>query len=192
MASKQQITLIHVARSQLGLEEEVYRQILVDITGKDSSKALTLKEADQVLAHFEQKGFKRLPKQGSNGKRQSPKAGQGKHPAVDKLRAIWITMARQGIVRDGSETALDKWAAKVTGIQHVGWLKGAKAEKALEALKQWHGRELERPLARRWPMLPESSQYATLADYRRLNDGRWYETLCDLAAKYSATGAALQ
>ncbi|WKE65037.1 regulatory protein GemA [Gallaecimonas kandeliae] len=183
MASKQQIQLIHIAKAQLGLDDDLYRQLLMDIGGAPSSKELTFAKADAVLEHLKSKGFKAIPKG-----RLSPKSGTAAVGAVDKIRAIWITMSKQGFVRDGSETALDKWVCSVTQVRHVGWLKQRSAAQALEALKKWHTRELERALGARWGFFPESRLYLTLDDYRRqgrpTHGGRWYEALCDLYKKY--------
>ncbi|WP_237750982.1 gp16 family protein [Gallaecimonas xiamenensis] len=178
-----------MARSQLGLDDELYRQVLANLcSGKTSSKQLTIEQADAVLEHFKTRGFKPTVKQAVNDRRMSPKAGSGKVAEVDKIRAIWITMSQQGFVRDSSETALDKWVAKVTGVAHVGWLKTNSAAQALEALKKWHTREMEQALAPHWGAFAQSRLYITLGDYRRLgravHGGRWYEALCALYSKH--------
>lgn len=189
MATKQQIQLIHIAKAQLGLDDDLYRQMLQAIGGASSSKELSVSKADAVLEHLKSRGFKAVPKG-----RLSPKSGTAAVGTVDKIRAIWITMSKQGFVRDGSETALDKWIAGVTQVRHVGWLKTKSAIQALDALKKWHTRELERELGKRWGFFPESRLYVSLDDYRRqgrpTHGGRWYEALCDLYAKYSTTGTA--
>ncbi|WP_115720174.1 gp16 family protein [Gallaecimonas mangrovi] len=189
MATKQQIQLIHIAKSKLGLDDELYRQVLANLcAGKTSSKQLTIEQADAVLEHFKEKGFKPTVKPAVNGRRMSPKAGSGKVAEADKIRAIWITMSQQGFVRDSSETALDKFVAKVTGVAHVGWLKTNSAAQALEALKKWHARKMEQALAPHWGEFAQSRLYITLDDYRRLghpvHGGRWYEALCALYRKH--------
>ena len=74
-------------------------------------------QLEAVMKHFEEKGFKRTKKKSGN-----------KHE---------------------SETALDKYVARMTirlnkgkGVDHVNWLTPNLAYRVLEALKQWHKREM--------------------------------------------------
>jgi phage gp16-like protein len=54
-----QIKLVHVAKRQLGLDEADYRQILLDVAGVGSSKDLTPRGFEDLMAHFEHRGFRR-------------------------------------------------------------------------------------------------------------------------------------
>jgi len=58
--TNQQLTLIHAARRQLGLDEADYREILANIAGVKSSKDLTNKSFEDVMAHLEHRGFRHL------------------------------------------------------------------------------------------------------------------------------------
>ncbi|WP_428259003.1 phage protein GemA/Gp16 family protein [Enterovibrio norvegicus] len=53
----------------------------------------------------------------TNKKRLSPKI-RGKPDVISKIRALWLTMAKEGIIRDGSETALDAYVHKMTKLQN--------------------------------------------------------------------------
>jgi Bacteriophage Mu, GemA protein len=53
-----EIRLIHVAKSELGLPDEAYRAVLLGATGKDSSKLITFREYEKVMARFKELGFK--------------------------------------------------------------------------------------------------------------------------------------
>nr|WP_087022498.1 regulatory protein GemA [Thaumasiovibrio subtropicus] len=59
---------------------------------------------------------------------------------MDKIRALWIDMYQRGIVRDGSEEALDKFVKRMTDVEHVGWLSVRQAQCVIEQLKQWFER----------------------------------------------------
>jgi phage gp16-like protein len=139
---------IHIAKKQLGLEEDLYRSILSDVTqGKTSCSEMTGTELQAVLAHFVRSGF--VPKKAKKSRRLSPPSGTAKIAEIDKIRAIWITMAQQGIVRDSSEPALDAYVKRMTsklnngnGIAAVAWLTAPLAISVLEALKNWHRRIL--------------------------------------------------
>jgi len=139
------IQLIHVAKRQLGLDDQLYRDILQDATGKQSCKAMTGAELDQALTAMKKRGFKTSTKA---NKRLSPAKPNQRNGEVQKIRAIWITMHHHGIVKDRSETALDAYVRRMTlrnkgqGVDHVGWLNKSQAFAVLEALKNWHKREL--------------------------------------------------
>ncbi|RZF83733.1 regulatory protein GemA [Pseudoalteromonas sp. CO325X] len=142
------IQLIHIAKSQLALDDDTYRSALRGVTGKTSCKELGVKELTAVLEHFKKSGFKCR----SNGskKRMSPKSSARQLGEINKIRAIWITMHKQGFVRDGSETALDAFVNRMLNRRKVGenvsfhtqFLTYKQAVPVLEALKKWHTREM--------------------------------------------------
>ncbi len=141
MSSKKILTTkIHVAKAQLHLDETTYRQLLNRVTGKTSCVHMNVSELAAVMEEMKAKGFKPRTK---SSRRLSPKSKGG---TVDKIRAIWITMAKQNFVRDGSEAALDAYIKRMQGVDHVGWLKGVAVDKALESLKNWHRREMAKVL----------------------------------------------
>ncbi|MCG9722133.1 regulatory protein GemA [Shewanella sp. Isolate7] len=159
------ITLINIAKQQLGLDDDVYRPMLKAATGKDSLRAMTLGELEQALEAFKQKGFKpRLNSRSAKGKksakrRLSPAAGSAKVAQIDKMRAIWITMGLHMVIQDNSESALDAYVRRMThkasiqdwgtGVDTAAWLTEHQAERVLESLKNWHKRVLiERIISR--------------------------------------------
>ncbi|MFB2962034.1 gp16 family protein, partial [Aeromonas jandaei] len=139
------IRLVQVGRRALALDDECYRDLLASHTGKRSAAQLNEQELEQVLTVFKAAGFTPKPARHAANKRLSPAAGS--HIRVNeiaKIRAIWCEMARLGIVRDGSETALNHWVQRMTarlnggiGVAEVGWLDAPLAVKVLEALKKW-------------------------------------------------------
>lgn len=123
------IAAMHVAKKELGLDDETYRAALVQVTGKASSAAMSEAERQKVLEHFRQRGFKL----GSTGRRRPL---EGRFAA--KLQALWIAGWNLGLVRDRDDRALLAFVRRQTGIDHVRFLRhGADAAKAIEALKSW-------------------------------------------------------
>jgi phage gp16-like protein len=55
--SKKQIALLHVAKAQLGLSDEVYREMLGSV-GVLSSLQLTAKQYNEIMARLEAGGFR--------------------------------------------------------------------------------------------------------------------------------------
>ncbi|WP_439291509.1 gp16 family protein [Lonepinella koalarum] len=142
------IQLIHIAKQKLGIDEFSYRAMLQRIAKKDSCKAMTLAELMQVMHELEQKGFKVRV----NNRKYSPssKTAVVKSQISSKIRAIWIDMAKYGIIRDGSEQALNAWVRSIVNpilnrqnqpiVLNVGALDDKMASLVLERLKQWQKR----------------------------------------------------
>ncbi|EAC1253250.1 hypothetical protein DS657_06315 [Salmonella enterica subsp. enterica] len=141
------ITLIHVAKKDLHLDADTYRDALRAAVGKTSCRDMTLAELSRVLASFQKRGFK---------VRSKPQNRALKPATVTaKIRAIWRLMHGQGFLTSDSEVALNCWVRKQTAPQNGGegvanyqWLenKPALASDVLERLKRWHRREMLRAL----------------------------------------------
>jgi len=52
--------LVHIAKEELHLDEETYRQILKGVAGVESSTRLTREGFDKVMRRFQEMGFKGL------------------------------------------------------------------------------------------------------------------------------------
>lgn len=141
------IKLIHVAKRELTLEDDVYRMLLEAETNKTSCSKMSIKELEKVLAAMESKGFKRKVNSTKKPfkKRLSPKSGKSKNTVIDKARSIWITMAQHGFVKDRSENALDKYTQRILKHQKdkvdcIAWCDEWQAGRVVEVLKSWHRR----------------------------------------------------
>lgn len=131
---------IHIAKKQLGLDDETYRQALKREVNKDSCANMTPDELETVLKAFKKQGFK--TRLNSNKKRLSPKSETLPLNEINKIRAIFIQMGKDGFLRDASEPALSGFVKRMTKVDSVQWLKYKDAVKVLEALKLWHKREM--------------------------------------------------
>ena len=58
MADKKQLQLIHIAKQQLGLDEDMYRETLEYRYNVSSSKDLTYNQASNFIGFLSEKGFK--------------------------------------------------------------------------------------------------------------------------------------
>ncbi|EHT6197789.1 DUF1018 domain-containing protein [Salmonella enterica] len=141
------ITLMHVARRELRLDEDTYKDALHTATGKTSCRDMTLAELSKALAAFKKRGFKVRSKPHN----RALKPGT----ITAKIRAIWRLMCAQGFLASDSEAALNAWVRKQTasanggeGVANYQWLerKPALASDILERLKRWHRREMLRSL----------------------------------------------
>lgn len=83
-----QIAQIHIARAQLGLDEETYRSIIRMMSNgrTDSSAELDYAERNKLLDHFRARGWK-------NSKTATPKAAKKTNqPLVNKVGALLADM----------------------------------------------------------------------------------------------------
>jgi len=148
--------------------DEDYRLLLQQATetkpgaldGKTSTKAMqTLAELDKVIKALRKKGFKvRYKKtpavivptlQRGNASPTAPavKGDVLSRPLADgpqdkKLRALWLDMHKQAIVKDPSEEALAKWVKREYKVEALQWLNSDQCSNAIEKLKKWQRREL--------------------------------------------------
>ncbi|MFM4731882.1 gp16 family protein [Aeromonas salmonicida] len=171
------IRLVQVGRRSLGLDEETYRELLAQQSGKRSAAALSIQELDKMLQVMKGIGFKPTVKRGVNGgkqKRLSPISGtQVRTAEIGVIRAIWITMAKHGLLRDGSETALNHYVERQTarinkgiGVAEVAWLSEALAYRVLESLKNWHKREMVKVLQAAKKTVPINEKTGRVAGYQ--------------------------
>lgn len=121
---------IHIAKKQLQLDEDDYRQILLDESGRTSSGDCTEAELERVLKRFEALGFKPLPKVGATGASRP-----AQHPVARKARALWISLYHLGAVDSPSEKALESFAKRQLKCERLVWANQSQGYKLIEALK---------------------------------------------------------
>lgn len=118
---------LHIAKKQLALDEDDYRQILFDEAGVESAADADKAGLEAVLRRFQALGFKPLPKRGGRAQAQSPMAR--------KARALWISLYHLGEVRNRSEKALEAFATRQLKCEAMAWANQREAAKLIEALK---------------------------------------------------------
>ncbi|HCR2154486.1 TPA: regulatory protein GemA [Enterobacter asburiae] len=157
MSRKGVIQLIHIARTQLSLDDETYRSMLDSVVpGKTSCRDMTDSELEKVIKVLEGKGFKRSPA-------RSPTRRAKPTDISNKIRIVWRFMFKDGFLEDGSDAALDHWVQRITsqknggeGVASLSWLRGDMVISVLESLKQWHLRVMRESMAERGIMMPVS------------------------------------
>ncbi|EXB26104.1 hypothetical protein J537_2338 [Acinetobacter baumannii 1437282] len=125
------IKLIHVAKTKLGLDDDVYRDILKSTTGKDSSKLLTPAQLDAVLERLKQLGF---------AVESKDKTGV-KNLADDKqsklIRHLWLQLHQAGAVKNDSEQALAKFVENRVHVSALQFLSTKNADMIINHLREW-------------------------------------------------------
>lgn len=124
------IAKIHVAKKELRLAEDDYRQILLDAAGRTSSGDCTEAELERVITRLQAIGFKPLPQKSGAA---TTRAAQ--HPVARKARALWISLYHLGAVRSPDEKALESFAKRQLGCDRLVWANQSQGYRLIEALK---------------------------------------------------------
>lgn len=125
------IAKVHVARKELGLDEDTYRGVLGEVTGHASAKDCDDAQLVAVLDHFKLRGFSAAPRKA--GKTAATRRAD--HPSARKARALWISLYQLGVVRNASEQALEAFAARQLKCERMQWARQSDSFRLIEALK---------------------------------------------------------
>lgn len=158
---KRMIAAISIGKKSLELDDDIYRPMLKRLTGQESLKLMTEHQLSLVLDHFKNAlGFVPAPPKANTKNNAKPKP---RSPAASKIRAIWITMHKQGFIENGSDRALDAYCQRMTkttngqGVQYLVWLDNWQAQSVLESLKRWHYRLMKETYESKGKMIPAIS-----------------------------------
>lgn len=127
------IQLIHIAKKQLNLDDDTYRQLLLNTTKKTSTTDMTVWELEKILHNMKLKGFK---------VKSSKKTGKitATEPVHKKIRSLWLELADAGEVKNRSEKAINSYVKRIIGVEVMDWLTNKQAMVVIESLKSWLSR----------------------------------------------------
>lgn len=123
---------IHIAKQQLGMDDDSYHTVLMTIGRVKSAADLDTYGRSAVLEHLKHLGFKSKTRKGHT------KAAN--HPQDKKIRALWLDLAAAGAVKDASEAALLSYVRRMTGCERLEWITNKQAATVIESLKSWRAR----------------------------------------------------
>lgn len=126
---------VHLAKKQLALTDDSYRDILRRVTGHESASALPEPLLDKVLAEFKRLGWKPRP----------GRTGTSKHAQIRMIHAVWKDLVTLGAVdAEDAASALRSFVQRQTktlanpqGVSAAEFLDSHQANKVLEGLKAW-------------------------------------------------------
>lgn len=131
MPTNAEYAKINIACKDLGIDKY---QILSDRYGLDTSKKLKPGQVRDLLHHF--KGLGWMPKPAAKARTKKT----ADDPQSRKIRALWITLHKEGIVRNPSEAALLKYVKRMVGIDRLEWCQSLQKSRIIESLKEWQAR----------------------------------------------------
>lgn len=123
-----------------GIDDDTRRDLIEQITGKRSSKDLTLPEFGQVLDRINRGAGGNRARPDQADKPAKPKRAsrpESVHPVHGKIRALWWTCYWLGLVDLPGENdqAIDAFVRRQTGIDALRFVTHRQAPAVIEALK---------------------------------------------------------
>lgn len=127
------IAKIHIAKQQLGMDDDTYRAMLQAVAGVRSAKGLSVAGASAVLQHLQRCGWKPKPAKKA-GRKPTPPAGR--RTVISKVEALLAEAKRPWDYAHAM-------ALRMFQVEKVDWLDDQQLQKLLAALiydAKRHGR----------------------------------------------------
>ena len=138
------IAAIHTLKSKLKLSDDDYRALLVNLTGKRSSKDMTLTEQQAVRDHLQslavRMGVAQPTRRRPLSQSEFDQVKKQTSPKERKIWALWHQLGRDGLVRHTSATALHAWVERTVQVSALRFATDAQLDTLIEALKAWKER----------------------------------------------------
>jgi len=129
---EREIRLIHVAKRELGMEDDTYRDMLFAVARVRSAAELDFTGRKKVLDHMKACGFK-----------VKTAAPANKHAAdgrYRKIRALWSQLHMMRAVEKDSDQAVRAYIKRTTGKDDFQFLNQHQVATVIESLKSWIAR----------------------------------------------------
>lgn len=136
--AREQIAIIHVAMHQLGMADEDYRVLLLQVAGVKSSTQLNETGFKAVMLRFEALGFKSHKAKRAAAAKPAPAArpryghrdGMATPGQIELIRSLWTTWHGSA-----DERACGRWMESKFGVSDLRFANAVTAQKATEGLK---------------------------------------------------------
>lgn len=135
MTNKEKRTLIakiHIAKKDLAMDDDTYRDVLVRVTGKNSCKKMTLNELKMVIKDLKRLGFT---------VKTTSKPEHGRKPTTTPEREAMLSKIGAMLADMGLHWHYVHGMAKnMFGVDMVHWLDAEKMYKVVQALAVYQKR----------------------------------------------------
>lgn len=136
---KADLAAIHIAKAELGLGDDEYRDLLQTVcAGVRSSGSLDFTGRKRFLAHLraclKARGLD-TPHKAAAAHSRGVRAPLT--PVQRKMWALWMQLADAGLVHQRTMAALASFAHRQTGVDRLEWLNGRQEDLVVESLKKW-------------------------------------------------------
>lgn len=131
-----ELAKIHIAKKELGLDDDTYRQMLLAVTGKDSAGKLSARQRLAVLAHLTKSGWQptqRTRKYGRKPHNLKP-ARCSRAAQLRKIEALLTVGGRPW-------KYADVLAKRICKVDSIAWVHDNDLYKVITALRKQAQRE---------------------------------------------------
>jgi hypothetical protein len=126
------LAAIHMAKAQLQLSDDEYRDLMATVcNGIRSAAELDWTGRRRFLAHL-QACVKQLAPQGPARHIRAPLT-----PAQRLMWSLWMRLADAKLVGDRTMKALEAFAQRQTGVERLQWLNKQQEDLVIISLKSW-------------------------------------------------------
>ena len=116
---------IHIAKKDLGLDDDTYRALLARVAGVTSAKDLNPRQVSAVLAEFQRLGWQ--PSSNPRAGRARPNPARSRQAVMGKVEALLAEAGRPWAYADGM-------AGRMFGVARVEWLDDNQLQRLMQAL----------------------------------------------------------
>lgn len=133
----QELKKLHVAKRELGFDDDLWRTLVARISGMHrkmpvtSSGLMDRRERQALIEELKRMGFVERPARAQNDKRPMPD-----DTMVQKMVAMWIDLHKLGAVRNSSDKSLRAYVKRMTK-KPIEWLTVKQMSMVIESLKKW-------------------------------------------------------
>ncbi len=113
--ARREIQLIHVARSQVGMDDETYRNLLKDRFSVSSSKDLDRYQRADLLTHFKKLGFKIVTKH------MKPKVKPELQALLNKIEALLADMKLPWAYLTAHKPGQPSMLKRLADVDQIAW-----------------------------------------------------------------------
>ena len=135
------LAAIHVLKSKLRMQDGDYRALLLQLSGKSSSKDMTGAQRAAVRTHLQQlaerMGVAQPTRQRPHAAAKFDQVKAAASPKERKVWALWHQLGRDGVVHNTTAQALNAWVERTVHVSALVFATNAQLDTLIEALKAW-------------------------------------------------------
>ncbi len=142
------IAKIHIIKNQAQLDDDIYRDILVRVTGRKSTKSMGINQLLSVVEEFVILGYASKSKVSkviyTNNRFKYVKT---ECSLMRKIFRLWCELGDTGVIRDNSNEVLDSFLLKKfnTSIKELNIGNDTELKrKVVEGIKNWLNRSIKK------------------------------------------------
>lgn len=129
-AAGRDIRAIHALKTRLRMADDDYRALLMQITGRASSKDCTPTQRRQLREHLQ-----RLAERAGLAAPRAPRPAAS--PRERKVWALWMQLHQDRLIRNHSAPALHAYVKRQVGVDALRFATPAQLDTLIESLKGW-------------------------------------------------------